>query len=87
MWPRFFVDVEEFASEDDAQLRMDHNVATPPGPDSKMIAPEYDLREGFRVGTKVYVVGTDVYGFVIDGSLTAFRKKLQVLVEDFKPDA
>lgn len=85
--PSFWVTVEDLTSEADAQKRLDHIVATPPGPDSKLTGPEYDLREGFRVGTKVYVVGTEVYMFVKDGSLTAFRKKLQQLVENAKPAA
>ena len=84
--PRFWVDVEEFASETDAQKRIEHIVATPPGPDSKFTAPEFDLREGFRIGPRVYVVGTEVYMFVADGSLTAFREKLNRLIVDFKPE-
>lgn len=83
--PSFWVDVEDFASEADAQKRIDHIAATPPGPDSKFTAPEFDLREGFRIGTRVYVVGTGVYKFVADGSLTAFREKLKQLIVDFKP--
>lgn len=77
MYYRYSVQIEEYASEADAQKRSDHISATPPGPDSKMVGPEFDLRVGFRRGTLVYVVSTDVYKFVVDGSLNKLRRKLE----------
>jgi len=77
MYYRYSVQIEEYASEADAQTRSDHISATPPGPDSKMVGPEFDLRVGFRRGTLVYVVSTDVYKFVVDGSLDKLRQKLE----------
>jgi hypothetical protein len=76
LYYRFTIRVEDYTTWEDAQKRLDHILATPPGPDSKMIAPEHDLREGFRRGTKVYVVSTDVYTFVVDKSLSKLREKL-----------
>ena len=77
MYYRYSVQIEEYASEADAKKRMDHIAATPPGPESKMIGPEYALRGGFCRGTLVYVVSTDVYKFVVDGSLNKFRLLLE----------
>lgn len=79
---RFVVKVEEFRSEDEAEMRLDNINATPPGPDSKQTGPEFDLREGFRFGKKVYVVSTDVYRFVTDGTLTNVTSKLDEWVAD-----
>lgn len=77
LYYRFTVKIEQFATIEDAQKRLKHIQLTPPGPDSKMIAPEYDLREGFQRGTQVYVVSTDVYTFVVDKSLSKFHEKLK----------
>lgn len=77
LYYRFTVRVEEYATETDAQKRLDHILATPPGPDSKLTAPEYALREGFQRGKLVYVVSTDVYTFVADKSLSKLREKLE----------
>lgn len=76
LYYRFSIKIEQYATVEDAQKRLDHILATPPGPDSKMIAPEYDLREGFQRGTQVYVVSTNVYTFVVDKSLSKLREKL-----------
>lgn len=77
MYYRYAIRIEDFGSEADAQKRMDHIAATPPGPDSKMVGPENSLREGFLRGKRVYVVGTVVYMFVVDGSLNRFRLQLE----------
>ncbi len=77
LYYRFTIRIEDYATVEDAQKRLAHIQSTPPGPDSKMIAPEYDLREGFQHGTQVYVVSTDVYTFVVDKSLIKLREKLQ----------
>ena len=77
MYYRYSVQIEEYASEADAQKRIDHIAATPPGPDRKMVGPEHGLRVGFRRGTLVYVVSTDVYKFVVAGSLNEFRRQLE----------
>lgn len=76
LYYRFSIKVEEFATVEDAGKRAAHIDATTPGPDSKMIGPEYDLREGFQHGTKVYVISTAVYEFVADKSLSQLRKRL-----------
>ena len=77
MYYRYSVQIEEYTSEADAEKRMAHIAATPPGPDSKMVGPENALREGFRRGKLVYVVGTEVYKFVADTSLNKFRLELE----------
>ena len=77
MYYRYSVQIEEYSSEVDAEKRMEHIAATPPGPESKMVGPEHALREGFRRGKLVYVVETVVYMFVVDGSLTKFRLQLE----------
>lgn len=77
LYYRFTIRIEQYATVEDAQKRLQHIQSTPPGPDSKLTAPEYDLREGFQRGTQVYVVSTDVYTFVVDKSLTKLREKLK----------
>ena len=77
MYYRYSIRVEEFGSEADAEKRMEHIAATPPGPTSKMEAPEYALREGFRRGKLVYVVETVVYMFIADKSMSKFRAQLE----------
>lgn len=77
LYYRFTVRIEDYETPEDAQKRLAYIESTPPGPDGKMIAPEYALREGFQIGTQVYVVGTDVYTFVADKSLADLREKLQ----------
>lgn len=77
LYYRFAVTIEEYGTEEDAQKRLAHIESTPPGPDSKLIAPEYALREGFRRGKEVYVVSTNVYTFVADKSLSRFRENLK----------
>jgi hypothetical protein len=62
---------------EDAQKRLIHIQSTPPGPNSKMMAPEYALREGFQRGTQVYVISTDVYKFVVDKSLSLLHQQLK----------
>lgn len=73
---RFTVRIEEFANVEDAGKRAAQVQSTPPGPDSKMIAPEFDLRIGFQMGERVVVVSTDVYTFVVDKSLSKFLERL-----------
>lgn len=77
LYYRFTVIIEDYATVEDAQKRLAHIRATPPGPDSKLTAPEYSLREGFQRGTQVYVISTDVYTFVVDKSLTKLNEKLK----------
>lgn len=77
LYYRFTIKIEDYATVEDAQKRLKHIQATPPGPDSKLIAPEYDLREGFQRGTQIYVISTDVYTFVVDKSLSKFHQKLK----------
>jgi hypothetical protein len=77
LYYRFTIRIEDYGTVEDAQKRFAHIQSTPPGPDSKMIGPEYDLREGFQRGTQVYVISTDVYTFVADKSLTKLREKLK----------
>lgn len=77
LYYRFTIKIEDYASIEDAEKRLKHIQATPPGPDSKMFGPEYDLRVGFQRGTQVYVVSTDVYTFVVDKSLNKFHEKLK----------
>lgn len=76
LYYRFTVRIEDYGNVEDAEKRLKHIQSTPPGADSKMIAPEYALREGFQRGTQVYVVSTDVYTFVVDKSLSKLREKL-----------
>lgn len=80
LYYRFTIKIEDYGNMEDAQKRLKHIQATPPGPDSKMIAPEYALREGFQRGTQVYVISTDVYTFVVDKSLSKFHQKLKNVV-------
>ena len=77
LYYRFTIRIEDYGTVEDAQKRLAHIQSTPPGPDSKMIAPEYDLREGFQRGTQIYVISTDVYTFVVDKSLTKLHQKLK----------
>lgn len=77
LYYRFTIRIEDYGTVEDAQKRLAHIWATPPGPDSKMVAPEYDLREGFQRGTQVYVISTDVYTFVVDKSLNKLHQKLK----------
>ena len=80
LYYRFTIKIEDYGNMEDAQKRLKHIQSTPPGPDSKMIAPEYALREGFQRGTQVYVISTDVYTFVVDKSLSKFHQKLKTAV-------
>lgn len=82
LYYRFFIRVEEFATEAEAEKRMEHIASTPPGSESKLIGPEYDLREGFRRGKLVYVVSADVYKFVIDKSLSKLRAQLESEIKE-----
>lgn len=77
LYYRFAIKIEEYENEADAQKRLDYIESTPPGPNSKLEGPEYDLREGFRRGKSVYVISTNVYTFVVDKSLSKFREKLE----------
>ena len=81
MYYRYTIRIEKFGSEADAEKRMEHIAATPPGPDSKMLKPEFALREGFRRGMLVYVVETDVYKFVVDKSLNKLRTQLEAAIK------
>lgn len=91
LYYRFTVKIEQYATVEDAQKRLAHIQSTPPGADSKMIGPEFDLREGFQRGTQVYVVSTDVYTFVADKSLSKLREKLKSVITKndkcFEPNA
>ncbi|MBS1794925.1 MAG: hypothetical protein JSS81_13780 [Acidobacteria bacterium] len=82
LYYRFAVRIEEYENEADAERRIAEIEATPPGADSKLTAPEYDLREGFRRGTRVYVVSTNVYKFVADKSLSRFKSDLEKIVKE-----
>ena len=77
LYYRFTIRIEDYATVEDAQKRLAYIRSTPPGPDSKLIAPEYSLREGFQRGTQVYVISTDVYTFVVDKSLSKLHEKLK----------
>lgn len=77
LYYRFTIRIEDYATIEDAQKRLKHIQATPPGPDSKMLGPEFDLREGFQRGTQIYVISTDVYTFVVDKSLSKLHEKLK----------
>jgi len=77
LYYRFTVKIEEYGTIEDSQNRLKHIQSTPPGADSKMIGPEFDLREGFQRGNFIYVVSTDVYKFVVDKSLSRFHLKLK----------
>lgn len=79
---RFIVKVEEYGSQEEAETRAYNILATPPGPDSKQTGPEFDLRYGFRIEKKVYVVSTDVYAIVADGTLGSVTSKLEDWVRD-----
>ena len=79
---RFTVKVEVYASEFDAAARIENIEATPPGPESKRTAPEFDWRYGFRLGTKVYVLSTDNHSHVEDGSLASVASKFEEWVID-----
>ena len=77
MYRRFAVTIEKYKDQADAVERIRNIEATPPGPNSKLTAPEYALREGFGRGlTLVFVVSTEVYTFVADGSLHKFTQDL-----------
>lgn len=77
LYYRFTIRIEDYATVEDAQKRLAHIRATPPGPDSKMVGPEYALREGFQRGSQIYVISTDVYTFVVDKSLSKLHQKLK----------
>lgn len=79
---RFTVKVEVYASEFDAEARVENLDATPPGPESRRTAPEFDWRYGFRIGTKVYVLSTDTYAHVEDGTLGSVASKFEEWVID-----
>ena len=73
MYRRLAVTIEKYKNPQDASQRLKNIQATPPGPNSKLTAPEYALREGFMRGaTMVYVISTDVYTYVADGSMHKF---------------
>ena len=85
LYYRYSVRIEEFDSEADAEKRMAYVESTPPGADSKLIGPEFALREGFRRGRSIYVVSTDVYRFVADRSLSKFKNRLKSSLEASSP--
>lgn len=68
-WPnayyRFTITREEYLSDSKAQKRLKKLYKTPPHINTKM-HPEYVLRKGFRKGTCVYIVSTDVLKFEIE---------------------
>ena len=73
LYRRMAVTIEKYKDPADAIQRLKNIQATPPGPNSKMEGPEYALREGFmRDVTQVYVVSTETYTFVADGSMHKF---------------
>ena len=68
-WPnayyRFTITKEEYISESKAQKRLKELYKTPSHINTKM-HPEYVLRKGFRKGTCVYIISTDVLKFEIE---------------------
>ena len=84
LYYRYTVEIEEYADQVHALHRLERIQAAPPGPTSKMESEsEYELREAFKRGNLVYVVGTDVYTFVVDKSLSRLTAKLENAVPDF----
>jgi len=70
---RMAVTIEKYKDPADAIQRFKNIQATPPSTNSKMEGPEYELREGFMRGVAmVYVISTETYTFVADGSLHKF---------------
>jgi hypothetical protein len=78
---RFTVTVEQYTDERKAQRRVEFIDSGLPGLKSKQSAGM-----GFRVGKTVYVVSTDVYARVLDGSLSSVTSKFEEWVIDGTPD-
>jgi hypothetical protein len=78
---RFVVYVERYATPDDALKRLQRILEMPPGlrPEEQKAFP---LRKGFRHGTQVYLVTTDVALFELDGELERVLSKLQKALEN-----
>ena len=77
LYRRMAVTIEKYKNPKDAMQRFRSIQATPPGPNSKMDGPEYSLREGFMRGvTMVYVISTETYTFVANGSMHRFVNDL-----------
>ena len=83
---RFTIKVEEYASEDRAQDRVELMDSTPPAPDSIRNAPEFDYRMGFRRGKTVWVVSTNHYAPVYDGALASVTSKFEEWITDASPE-
>lgn len=83
---RFTIKVEEYASEDRAQDRVELMDSTPPEPDSLRIAPDFNYRMGFRRGKTVWVVSTDFYALVDDGALVSVTSKFAEWITDALPE-
>jgi|GEM_PF-3277332 len=73
LYRRMAVTIEKYKDPADAIQRFKNIQATPPGPNSKMDGPEYELREGFMRGSRmVYVISTETYTFIADGTMHKF---------------
>ena len=73
LYRRMAVTIEKYKDPAGAIERFKNIQATPPGPNSKMDGPEYELREGFMRGsTMVYVISTETYTFIADGTMHKF---------------
>jgi len=78
LYRRMAVTIEKYKDSADAMDRFKNLQATPPGPNSKMEGPEFELREGFMRGsTMVYVISTETYTFVADGTMHKFVVDLE----------
>lgn len=78
----FVVKVEEYASETHAKNRVDHLASNPPRFDSRTTVPGHDFRDAFHVGNEVYVIITDKYSHVADGTLASVASKFQEWIID-----
>ncbi len=69
---------EMYATEEDSKKRLPRIRELPAKEDSKSdFAVSTLLREGFRVGKRVYTVGTFVYEIELDGSVREWRELLE----------
>jgi hypothetical protein len=84
---RIWFEEEVFESNAEAENRLKNFKKLPPKMqetydkfDGKMLS-EFNFREAFRKGKKVYIVSAPAYGTWLNGDVTKYRKKLQKLLK------
>ncbi len=80
---RIWFEEEVFSSDAEAENRLKNFKKLPPKMqetydkfDGKMLS-EFNFREAFRKGKKVYIVSSPAYGTWLNGDITKYRKKLE----------